>query len=377
MSADVANGGRVVVGGTVSFTATPAAGAEQFFVGAWSGDGGACELGRRTAAGAEVECDVIVDENVIVNGNVSVAVVFHRYCLGENRGGGDSFGVSADGVCTVGACANNTYHDVGGFCVSRPELHYSAEPPVGGAGTVAVDAVLYTSSERRGDEFVGVGATVTFIATPGAGFFVAEWRGEGGRCAGGFPAQSGPVDGERECEVVVTLNAQTQMAEDLNVVAVFSKTSRDCAAENRAEHIDPGNPNAPPDTSDHLCGVCAANHSVLRGLCLPVSGHYDEDEFTQREVCELLGGVASDITVTGNPPVLVGRVCEGADADGTFCILDSPDLRNADNVFPCRGLFRRVLRCNLAHERPALNPFTCGPKCAANQTAQGAECRDN
>ena len=62
-----------------------------------------------------------------------------------------------------------------------------------------------------------------------------------------------------------------------------------------------------------------------------------------------------------------GAVCAGVDGDGTFCILDSVD------VFPCRGLFRRVLLCNLTHNRMALNPFVCGRVCEG-ETATGGEC---
>ena len=349
LTASVENGGRASTGDEVVFTALPA---DRFEVEEWRGDAAHCAKRMRECA-------------VIVAGNVSVAVAFARNCVAENREPIDA--------ATCGDCLNNTFHEDGGVCVSRPTLHYSAEPPIGGAGTVAVDAVLYTTGDRPG-EFVGVGATVTFIATPAPGFYVEKWSGAA--CSGGDAASPGPV----RCEVVVAAGSG-----DLNVVAVFRETSRDCAAENRA-----------PNTGGaHLCGDCAdantpgfsENYSELRGLCLPDSGHYDEDAFSQREVCELLGGVPNEVEGSGNPAPVIGVVCggkdaegrdtQGVDADGTFCILDSPDLRNADNVFPCRGLFRRVLRCNLAHERPALNPFTCGPKCAANQTAQGAECRDN
>ena len=48
-------------------------------------------------------------------------------------------------------------------------------------------------------------------------------------------------------------------------------------------------------------------------------------------------------------------VCVGADLQGTFCVLDATD------AFPCRGLFRHALRCRLEFDRPALNPFLCGP----------------
>ena len=332
LTANVANGGRANTGDEVVFTALPA---ENFFVDEWRGDA--------TCAARETECAVTVE------GNVSVVASFSRDCTRESR-----LQVSPT---ECGACLNSTYQldEENDVCRSRPSLRYAAEPPIGGAGTLTASAMLITSPDRAG-VFVAVGATITFTATPGAGHFVAEWRGEGGQCSGsrGVPAQSGPVDGLQECEVAVTLNAQTQMAEDLNVVAVFRQATRNCPAESRA--ADNG--------GAHLCGDCLPGHSELRGLCLPESGHYDEDEFSERDVCLLLGGRFATNEA----------FCADADESGTFCILDAT---GTDPAFPCRGLFRRVLHCNLAHDRPGVNPFTCGERCDEGQIAQGGACRDN
>ena len=77
--------------------------------------------------------------------------------------------------------------------------------------------------------------------------------------------------------------------------------------------------------------------------------------------CRMLGGKVQIHSATGI------RVCSGIDAQGTFCLVDS------SGAFPCRGLFRHVRRCNDGHNRPALNPFFCGPECG-NQSARGAKC---
>ena len=70
---------------------------------------------------------------------------------------------------------------------------------------------------------------------------------------------------------------------------------------------------------------------------------------------------------TGQSP----SVCAQLDRAGTFCIVASRD------AFPCRGLFKHVIRCNDLHNRPALNPFLCAEKCQdenANLRARGQRC---
>ena len=80
------------------------------------------------------------------------------------------------------------------------------------------------------------------------------------------------------------------------------------------------------------------------------------------EECGKLGGRARIHSATGM------RVCSGVDANDTFCLVYS------DAAFPCRGLFRHVRQCNDDFNRPALNPFLCGKKCAPGQVATGKEC---
>ena len=77
--------------------------------------------------------------------------------------------------------------------------------------------------------------------------------------------------------------------------------------------------------------------------------------------CRMLGGEVQIHSATGI------RICSGIDKNGTFCLVDSSD------AYPCRGLFRHVRTCNDDYNRPALNPFFCGPECG-NQSARGAKC---
>ena len=77
--------------------------------------------------------------------------------------------------------------------------------------------------------------------------------------------------------------------------------------------------------------------------------------------CRMLGGEVRIHSATGI------RVCSRIDKNDTFCLVDSED------AYPCRGLFRHVRTCNDDYNRPALNPFFCGPKCGA-QKAVGKDC---
>ena len=78
--------------------------------------------------------------------------------------------------------------------------------------------------------------------------------------------------------------------------------------------------------------------------------------------CRHLGGRVRIDSETGT------RVCSGVDMNDTFCLVYS------GAAFPCRGLFRHVRQCNDDFNRPALNPFLCGEKCAPGQVATGKEC---
>ena len=77
--------------------------------------------------------------------------------------------------------------------------------------------------------------------------------------------------------------------------------------------------------------------------------------------CRMLGGEVRIHSATGI------RVCSGIDGNDTFCLVDSGD------AYPCRGLFRHVRTCNDDYNRPALNPFFCGPKCG-ERSAVGNDC---
>ena len=85
----------------------------------------------------------------------------------------------------------------------------------------------------------------------------------------------------------------------------------------------------------------------------------EDPRFKTPELCLDLGGELQDADDR--------QVCSGVDANDTFCIVNSAD------ALPCRGLYKHVIRCNAQYNRPALNPFFCGPPCDP-QKARGPAC---
>ena len=114
--------------------------------------------------------------------------------------------------------------------------------------------------------------------------------------------------------------------------------------------------------------VCADGDGMfeLGGACVPRVGNVapsGESEANLRAACENFGGLR-ERAPNGE------WICSEIDAADTFCILGSAE------ALPCEGLFKHVRACNLL-DRPALNPFLCGPVCALGDVrlrARGAEC---
>ena len=114
-------------------------------------------------------------------------------------------------------------------------------------------------------------------------------------------------------------------------------------------------------TTEEGLPVCSEGSTWIGGGTVTISGRLVSDcvrkdgEFRrtadQEEAC---------VDYLGGEVVFDNKICRGIDKAGTFCILDST---GEDPAFPCRGLFRHILRCNLTYNRPALNPFICAASC--------------
>ena len=97
-------------------------------------------------------------------------------------------------------------------------------------------------------------------------------------------------------------------------------------------------------------GEAGGGRSSFAPAQVPPVGATTDEEFRSADLCQRLGGSVR--------PEANGSVCAQVDAHGTFCIIGSAD------IFPCRGLLKQVIRCNAKYNRPALNPFLCGIRCA-------------
>ena len=92
----------------------------------------------------------------------------------------------------------------------------------------------------------------------------------------------------------------------------------------------------------------------------------EEADYRSAEFCTRLGGSVD--TIADSNTGESGEVCTGIDKAGTFCFVGAPE------VFPCRGLFKHVERCNQMWRRPALNPFVCDAACGPQFAAVGNRC---
>ena len=399
LSADVESGRRVDFGATITIAAMASVG---FVLLEWQGDGDHCAAG-------DSECVVTVVSDV------SVGASFARDCAGEavlnaatnececnspNEGTGADCKAPSAEVCgaltpaefydetmmmcvdipdcnavnralagetnVCGDCLEGFGEDDSGMCI-MPRVTYEGVLDGGavGGGTI--------SSDVASGESVAFGASVTLTATPAEGYFIYEWQGENVNCGGGDAETTGAA-GRLIC--VVAASAV------VDVRVLFRLAVRDCSGENRmdgaASHLCgvcvagyeemEGGCVALPDrdcmaenrvdgAASYLCGDCLGGHSEIGGLCFSNDGGFGR--LPQREVCTALGGSFRENEA----------VCTGVDESGTFCILNSVE------VFPCGGLFRRVLRCNLMYQRPAVNPFVCGGVCSSG-AAVGGGCRN-
>ena len=94
--------------------------------------------------------------------------------------------------------------------------------------------------------------------------------------------------------------------------------------------------NRMPDTETLACPDHVAQAAQ------PATFELDDEVSRTSKLCSLMGG---DVKLEKQQ-----EVCSNIDQAGTFCFVGSRE------VFPCKGLYRRVLLCN-SFNRPARNPF--------------------
>ena len=108
-----------------------------------------------------------------------------------------------------------------------------------------------------------------------------------------------------------------------------------------------------PDTETLACPDHVAQAAQ------PATFELDDEVSRTSGLCSQMGG---DVKLEKQQ-----EVCSNIDASGTFCFVGSRE------VFPCKGFYRRVLRCN-SFNRPARNPFVCARPCEDRHFACGNGC---
>ena len=244
------------------------------------------------------------------------------------------------------------------FKLSRP-IAFNALPENGALSARNKE----DGGELRPDDFVADGATVVFTATPNPGFYMREW---------GTPACDASFDnsernpGPQTCEAVAddSLNANPP-------APIFNSSPCSSIQNARADGGNSGkcvcaDPNHLMfgEGANRFCApptICPAGYSDAGGDCVAPDASVLPEHANSPEGCSKTFGGAMRV-MDGQP------VCSGIDIQGTFCFV------GAREVFPCRGLFRHVWKCNRLN-RPALNPFVCDPVCSEDgNMARGRYC---
>ena len=297
-------------GTTVIFTAQPDA---EHYLLAWIGDCGGSAVAAPSEHGLSITCELL-----------------------------------ASAATRVGA----------NFNLSRP-ITFNALPENG---------VLSARSKEDGNvlrpgDFVADGATVVFTATPNPGFYMREWGAQA--CDASFD-NSERDPGPQTCEAVADDSFGANRP-----APIFSSSPCFSIQNARADGNNPDK--CVCDDPNHLmfgeganrfCApptICPAGYSDGGGDCIAPNASALPDHANSPEGCSKTFGGALRI-LDGQP------ICSEIDIQGTFCFVGSRE------IFPCRGLFKHVWKCNRLN-RPALNPFTCDPVCSENgNIARGRHC---
>ena len=242
VTASIPSGGTTLQGATATFTATPAAG---WYVAGWN-RADCVNIGAAATPGEEKECVLTADADLFVTAAFAEAraVVYGANISASLAVGGGNVNIGdtvADGVtiaflaappenqevawwtnngATVCVGENPCLLEVSGdlnvladFASLLRTITYAEETPPGRSGGTLTASIPSGGTALRG-------ATVTFTATPAAGWYVEEWTGDGAGCAPSARECEARVDGD----LFVTVRfAETQ------VVAALSYEARPAA----------------------------------------------------------------------------------------------------------------------------------------------------
>ena len=231
LTALVPSGGTTLRGATVTFTATPAAG---WYVGGWN-DGACVNTGAAATPGVEQECVLTANANLLVTATFAVAraVVYGENVSASLAAGGAAVASGdtvADGVTIAFLATPPESYEFAGWtnngaevCVGQNPCLLAADADLSARAEFAslLRTIIYAEvpDDQSGGTLVASvpsggttlrGTTVTFTATPAAGWYVGGWND--GACVNTGAAATPGV--EQEC--VLTANA------NLLVTATFA-----------------------------------------------------------------------------------------------------------------------------------------------------------
>ena len=239
LTASIPSGGTTLRGAAATFTATPAAG---WYVAGWN-RADCVNIGAAATPGVEQECALTVDADLFVTAAFAAAraVVYRASVSASLAGGGgnvNSGDTVADGTTIAFLAAPPENQEVARWtnngavvCVGQNPclleadgdlnvrvefasrlrtIAYAEETPPGRRGGTLTASIPSGGTALRG-------ATVTFTATPAAGWYVEEWTGDGAGCAPSARECEAAVDGD----LFVTVRfAETRVVAALSYAAL-------------------------------------------------------------------------------------------------------------------------------------------------------------
>ena len=258
--------------------------------------------------------------------------------------------------------ANSDYMVDAIFRFSR-RINFNALPQFG-----ALSARMKDGEELTPGDFVMEGSTVIFTATPSPGYKMTGWLEQlAGDCESTFNPALSPA-ASQTCEATIdddSFGVSPPVPIFASSCPSIKGARGDINNPGQCVCADPAHLIYADKTQTRYCApptVCPAGYSNENNDCIPSNASGLPDYANTPDGCNsIFGGEVR--TIGGTQPA-----CLGLDIQGTFCFIGSKE------VFPCRGLFKHVLKCNRLN-RPALNPFICAPSCSeATNTARGQHC---
>ena len=299
----------VTVGATLVFSAIPAD--DEHYVSSWTGSCGTPGLtGANLAPGETTTCTIDPGADSL---NVGANFADIAPCASRNR-------AQTDATTCGGCLSNHETTDPGdandGTVTCNPSAPTTRAVAVSLSADGAVSANwagLATAVAEGESENAPVAATVTFTATPEAGYYVSDWTGA---CAtDATPVPLSRTTGENDAAAAAQTCVVDAGTGDIEAGAVFAEAT-DCATDNRVQD------------SATSCGACTTGRWWDGTSC--TDERFDSTRATFRGHCTATeaGGSFSGYfrqDVRGGV-VDVAEVCYGGITGGTCYLTTHPDF---------------------------------------------------